>query len=117
MTESTCEHHCAETFTGNMTTPAINPLVYTFWGNQGSSIITMSGTAVYIELTTTRQAAMRLDPIRLEPANIRSFIRGRPDPLPSPVTADDRVALRAFVRTLGGEAIWCDYFAVRGPAA
>jgi hypothetical protein len=42
MTESTCENHRAETFTSNMRTPAINPLVYTFWGNQGPSIMTMS---------------------------------------------------------------------------
>jgi DNA polymerase III subunit epsilon len=43
--------------------------------------------AVYVELTTTRQAALQLDPIRLEPANIRPIIRVRPDPLPPRVTA------------------------------
>jgi DNA polymerase-3 subunit epsilon len=44
-------------------------------------------------------------------------IRVRPDPLPPRVTADDRSAHRAFVRTLGSEAIWRDYFTVRTIAA
>jgi DNA polymerase-3 subunit epsilon len=48
--------------------------------------------AAYIALTTTRQAALQLDPIRLEPANVRPLIRVRPDPLPLRVTADDRNA-------------------------
>jgi DNA polymerase-3 subunit epsilon len=53
-------------------------------------------SAVYVELTTTRQAALPLDPIAAEPSNI---VRARPDPLPPHVTADDRNAHRAFVAT------------------
>jgi DNA polymerase-3 subunit epsilon len=51
--------------------------------------------AVYVELTTTRQAALQLEPI---------------SPLPPRVTAEDRNAHRAFVHTLGSEAVWRDYF-------
>ena len=36
---------------------------------------------------------------------------------PPRVTADDRNAHLAFVRTLGSEAIWLDYFTVRSAAA
>jgi DNA polymerase-3 subunit epsilon len=36
--------------------------------------------AVYVELTTTRQAALQLDPIRLEPSNIKTIIRAPPSP-------------------------------------
>jgi DNA polymerase III subunit epsilon len=73
--------------------------------------------AVYVELTTTRQAALQLDPLRLEPDNIKAIVRARPGPLPPRVTADDRNAHRAFVRTLGSEAIWLDYFAIKSVAA
>jgi DNA polymerase III subunit epsilon len=66
--------------------------------------------AVYVELTTTRQAALQLESIRLEPSNIKTITRVRPNPLPPRVTADDRNAHRAFVATLGSEAIWRDYF-------
>jgi DNA polymerase III subunit epsilon len=38
--------------------------------------------AVYVELTTTRQAALQLDPIRPEPSNIKTIIRA-PPPLAS----------------------------------
>jgi hypothetical protein len=33
------------------------------------------------------------------------------------VTADDRNAHRAFVQTLGKDAVWLDYFAIKSVAA
>jgi hypothetical protein len=44
-------------------------------------------------------------------------IKARPHPLPARVTANDRNGHREFVRTLGSNAVWLDYFAVRGVAA
>jgi DNA polymerase III subunit epsilon len=62
--------------------------------------------AVYVELTTTRQSALQLEPITRAPSNIRALVRVRPRPLPRRVTADDRAAHRAFVQTPGDSAIW-----------
>jgi DNA polymerase-3 subunit epsilon len=73
--------------------------------------------AVYIELTTTRQAALQLESIRLEPSNIKTIIRVRPNPLPPRASADDRNAHRAFVATLGTNAIWLDYFTIKSARA
>jgi DNA polymerase III subunit epsilon len=72
--------------------------------------------AVYVELVTTHQAALQLDPFRLEPDNIKAIIRARPLPLPPRVTADDRAAHRAFVKTLGSDAVWLDYFTIQSVA-
>jgi DNA polymerase III subunit epsilon len=52
---------------------------------------------VYVELTTTRQAALELEPIKSAPASVHAIVRTRPQPLPPRVTADDRNAHRAFV--------------------
>jgi DNA polymerase III subunit epsilon len=65
--------------------------------------------AVYVELTTTRQAALQLEPITLAPSNIQALVRARPQPLPPRVTADDRNAHLAFVQTLGADGVWFDY--------
>jgi DNA polymerase III subunit epsilon len=65
--------------------------------------------AIYVELTTTRQAALQLDPIASGPSTIRALVRARPQALPPRMTADDRNAHRALVRTLGSEAVWLDY--------
>jgi DNA polymerase III subunit epsilon len=73
--------------------------------------------AVYVELTTTRQAALQLETITRAPSNIQAIVRTRPLPLPSRVTVEVLKAHRAFVRTLGSEAIWLDYFAARSVAA
>jgi DNA polymerase-3 subunit epsilon len=73
--------------------------------------------AIYVELTTTRQAAFQLDPLAAAPSNVQAIVRAQPKPLPPRVTADDRNAHRAFVRTLGTNAIWLDYFTVRSVAA
>jgi DNA polymerase III epsilon subunit-like protein len=62
--------------------------------------------AVYVKLTTTRQAALQLEPVARAPASVHAIVKARPQPLPPRVTADDRNAHRAFVRTLGSEAIW-----------
>jgi hypothetical protein len=60
--------------------------------------------AVYIELTTTRQAALQPDPIVVAPLKIHAIVRSRPHPLPPRVSADGRNVHRAFVRTLGTDA-------------
>jgi DNA polymerase III subunit epsilon len=73
--------------------------------------------AVYVELITTHQAALQLEPITLAPANVRALVRVRPLPLPPRVTADDRNAHREFVQTLGSDAVWLDYFAIKSVAA
>jgi DNA polymerase-3 subunit epsilon len=73
--------------------------------------------AVYVELTTTRQAALQLGSTASGPSNIRAIVRVRPRPLPRRVTADDRTAHWAFVCTLASDAVWLDYFTVRSVAA
>jgi hypothetical protein len=73
--------------------------------------------AVYVELTTTRQAAWQLEPIAARPSNIQTIVRAPPKPLPPGVTADDRNAPREFVRTPGKDAVWLDYFTIRSVAA
>jgi DNA polymerase III subunit epsilon len=65
--------------------------------------------AGYVELTTTRQAVLQLEPIKSAPSNFRALVRVRPRPLPLRVIVFDRAAHRAFVRTLGGDAVWRDY--------
>ena len=66
--------------------------------------------AVYVELTTTRQAALQLEPTTRAPSNVQAIVRARPLPLPPRVTVGDRNAHRAFVRTLGGDLarLLCD---------
>ena len=49
-------------------------------------------------------------------SNIQAIVRVRPAPLPPRVTVDDRNAHRAFVATLGNDAVWLDYFVVRSVA-
>jgi DNA polymerase III subunit epsilon len=71
--------------------------------------------AVYVELAATRQATLELGSIRPEPSNIKAIVRVRPNLLLPRVTADDRNAHRAFVDTLGAEAIWLDYVSHRSP--
>jgi DNA polymerase III subunit epsilon len=73
--------------------------------------------AVYVELTTTRQATLQLEPLALATSNIQTMVRARPEPLPSRVTAEDRTAHRAFVRPLGSGAVWHDYFDTVAPSA
>ena len=87
--------------------------MFALWGiftKHGALLDAELLAAVYVELTTTRQAALQLESIRLEPSNIKTIVRARPNPLPQRVSADDRNAHRAFVRTLGSDAVWLDYF-------
>jgi DNA polymerase III subunit epsilon len=48
--------------------------------------------AVYVGLTTTRQAALQLEPIKSAPVVRLAVTKRRPQPLPARVTADDRNA-------------------------
>jgi DNA polymerase III subunit epsilon len=64
----------------------------------------------YVELTTTRQATLQFEPIAAALSNIQAIVRAPPQPLPPRVTAYDRNAHRAFVQTLGSDAIWRGYF-------
>jgi len=67
---------------------------------------------VYIELTGARQAALGLELVTTDTASDReriAVVQVRPVPLMPRVTADDIAAHRAFVATLGENAIWRDY--------
>jgi DNA polymerase-3 subunit epsilon len=67
---------------------------------------------VYIELIGARQAALGLELVTADKAGEReriTVIQARPVPLSPRVTADDLAAHRAFVATLGANAIWHDY--------
>ena len=67
---------------------------------------------VYIELTGARQAALGLELVTDDKAAEReriTVVQARPVPLMPRVTAEDRAAHRAFVATLGENAIWHDY--------
>jgi DNA polymerase-3 subunit epsilon len=67
---------------------------------------------VYIELIGARQAALGLEIIATDKAGERervAIVLVRPVPLVPRLTPDDRAAHRAFVATLGANAIWLDY--------
>jgi DNA polymerase-3 subunit epsilon len=67
---------------------------------------------VYIELTGARQAALGLELVTADKTAEReriTVVQVRPVPLMPRVTAEDRAAHRAFVATLGENAIWRDY--------
>jgi DNA polymerase-3 subunit epsilon len=66
--------------------------------------------AVYVELVSERQAALQLEPIAVTPVIRLAIAKRRPQPLPPRVNAEDRAAHREFVATLGGTAIWRNYF-------
>jgi hypothetical protein len=66
---------------------------------------------------TTLQAALQLDPVALARVIQLAIVRVRPKPLPPRVTADDRNAHREFVRSLGSDPVWRDYFTIRSAAA
>jgi DNA polymerase III subunit epsilon len=68
--------------------------------------------AVYGELITTRQATLEFEAIESAPASVHAIVRTRTQPLPARVTADDSNAHRAFVRTLGKDAVWHNYLQV-----
>jgi DNA polymerase-3 subunit epsilon len=67
---------------------------------------------VYIELIGARQAALGLEIIATDRAGDRervAIVSVRPVPLVPRLTPDDQAAHRAFVATLGPNAIWLDY--------
>jgi DNA polymerase-3 subunit epsilon len=69
---------------------------------------------VYIELIGARQAALGLEIIAADKGSERegvAIVQVRPVPLVPRLTADDLAAHRAFVATLGANAIWLDYLA------
>ena len=61
--------------------------------------------AVYVERTMTRQAAQQFEPAVARTSNIQAIVRVRPAPLPPRVAVDDRNPHRAFVATLGNDAV------------
>jgi len=66
---------------------------------------------VYVELIEARQAQLVLSQAALS-GQIRGepiIVRARPALLKSAITAEERAAHRAFVATLGDNAIWRDY--------
>jgi DNA polymerase III subunit epsilon len=73
--------------------------------------------AVYVKVTTIRQAALQLEPIATAKVMQLPIPKRRAQPLPPRVTANDRNAHREFVCTLGNDAVWLDYFTVRSVAA
>jgi DNA polymerase III subunit epsilon len=74
--------------------------------------------AVYVELIGARQATLGLteDAVGRAAAGARAIVV-RPEPLAARLTADEWVAHRAFVATLGDKAIWKDYPENAGAAA
>jgi DNA polymerase III subunit epsilon len=69
-------------------------------------------SAIYVELAFSRQSSFRLDPIKSSPSIVPAIVTERQCPLAPRVTAEDRAAHQAFVRTLGANAIWLDYEAI-----
>ena len=69
---------------------------------------------VYVELIGARQAQLVLAQAAAPgvTAGAAIIVRERPTPLPPRLTDDERAAHRAFVATLGTNAIWRDYIGV-----
>jgi DNA polymerase-3 subunit epsilon len=66
---------------------------------------------VYVELIGARQAQLVLSQAAL-PSQVRGehiIVRQRLVPLVATVTAEERAAHRAFITTLGENAVWHDY--------
>jgi DNA polymerase III subunit epsilon len=66
---------------------------------------------VYVELIGARQAQLILSQAAVpgRGAGELIIVRERPVPFLAAVTAEERAAHRAFIATLGENAIWCDY--------
>jgi DNA polymerase-3 subunit epsilon len=67
---------------------------------------------VYVELLGARQAQLILVETAGIAANGRAggvAARARPEPLPPRVTEAECIAHRAFIETLGAQAVWLDY--------
>lgn len=74
----------------------------------GAIIDSLLLAEVYVELLGIRQAALVFDGTQttVTMAHQRPAARVRPQPLPSPLTAEDEAAHIAFVKTLGPDALW-----------
>jgi DNA polymerase-3 subunit epsilon len=74
---------------------------------------------VYVELTGKRQARLSLvdEATTLIQGIATAFVRIRPVPLASRVSAAEREAHRAFVATLGEKAVWKEYWAGEAAAS
>ena len=73
---------------------------------------------VYLELIEARQAQLGLAQATAAGiARAGAAIRLRPVPLAPRVTAEERIAHRAFIATLGASAIWHEYIAAEPDAA
>jgi DNA polymerase-3 subunit epsilon len=73
---------------------------------------------VYVELIGARQANLGLATVvtgSVETRTVSAALRTRPMPLAPRVTDDERTAHRAFVATLGDDAIWRKYRAAEAP--
>jgi DNA polymerase-3 subunit epsilon len=66
---------------------------------------------VYVELIGARQAQLVLSQTTTPGQTIGEpiIVRARPVPLETTITAEDRAAHRAFIATLGENAIWREY--------
>jgi DNA polymerase III subunit epsilon len=66
---------------------------------------------VYVELIGARQAQLVLSQTTTPGQTIGEpiIVRARPVPLETTITAEDRAAHRAFIATLGDNAIWREY--------
>ncbi|MDC7784238.1 DNA polymerase III subunit epsilon [Rhodoplanes sp. TEM] len=75
---------------------------------------------VYLELIEARQVSLDLvsvETVSIEVSETVRLVRARPAPLPPRLDAADIAAHRAFVGTLGDQAIWKDYLPAPEPAA
>jgi len=73
---------------------------------------------VYVELIGARQANLGLAAVvtaNIETRTVSTTVRTRLTPLAPRVTDDERAAHRAFVATLGDEAIWRKYRSAEAP--
>jgi len=73
---------------------------------------------VYVELIGARQANLGLAAVvtaNIETRTVSTTVRARLTPLAPRVTDDERAAHRAFVATLGDEAIWRKYRSAEAP--
>ena len=73
---------------------------------------------VYVELIGARQANLGLATVvtgSVETRTVSAAMRTRPMPLAPRVTDDERTAHRAFVATLGDDAIWRKYRPAEAP--
>ncbi len=84
----------------------------------GAIIDSLLLAEVYVELLGIRQSTLSFDADATSAGGANSgralaahAARVRPNPLPSRISADDEAAHRAFIETLGNDALWWRYLA------